>query len=108
MYSYVKDSSLTDLPKKFYAAYTKVFYLIKTDRFFGPDYYDSPHEPHLAEAARKFLLDYTPDYTEGLGHRVIVTTAWQDEVLRRLRATMGEIVARLREVWGRYVETPAF
>jgi len=28
--------------------------------------------------------------------------------LVQARASMGEIVARLREVWGRYVETPAF
>jgi methylmalonyl-CoA mutase cobalamin-binding domain/chain len=28
--------------------------------------------------------------------------------LVRARASMGEIVARLREVWGRYVETPTF
>src|SRR5678810_793538 len=27
IYSYIKDSSLTDLPKKFYPAYTTVFYL---------------------------------------------------------------------------------
>jgi hypothetical protein len=33
LYSYVKDSSLTDLPKKFYAAYTKVFYLINSFTF---------------------------------------------------------------------------
>src|SRR6478735_8977574 len=33
MYSYVKDSSLTDLPKKFYSAYTKVFYLINSFTF---------------------------------------------------------------------------
>jgi methylmalonyl-CoA mutase N-terminal domain/subunit len=26
----------------------------------------------------------------------------------KARATMGEIVARLREVWGHYVETPVF
>ncbi|HYJ65780.1 MAG TPA: hypothetical protein VEV62_18690, partial [Parafilimonas sp.] len=33
LYSYVKDSSLTDLPKKFYSAYTKVFYLINSFTF---------------------------------------------------------------------------
>jgi len=33
LYSYVKDSSLTDLPKKFYPAYTKVFYLINSFTF---------------------------------------------------------------------------
>lgn len=66
-------------------------WVITVDRFFGPDYYDSPADPHLAEAARKYVLDYAPDFTEGLGHHVIVTTAWQDEVVRRLQRTMGEI-----------------
>jgi methylmalonyl-CoA mutase N-terminal domain/subunit len=28
--------------------------------------------------------------------------------LAAARASMGEIVGRLREVWGRYVETPVF
>jgi len=33
IYSYIKDSSLTDLPKKFYPAYTTVFYLINSYTF---------------------------------------------------------------------------
>jgi hypothetical protein len=33
MYSYIKDSSLTNLPKRFYPAYTKVFYLINSFTF---------------------------------------------------------------------------
>jgi hypothetical protein len=33
VYSYIKDSSLTNLPKKFYPAYTTVFYLINSYTF---------------------------------------------------------------------------
>ncbi len=33
LYSYIKDSSLTDLPKEFYPAYTTVFYLINSFTF---------------------------------------------------------------------------
>jgi hypothetical protein len=33
MYRYIKDSSLTNLPKAFYPAYTKVFYLINSFTF---------------------------------------------------------------------------
>src|SRR5436189_1302985 len=33
LYSYIKDSSLTDLPKTFYPAYTTVFYLINSYTF---------------------------------------------------------------------------
>jgi len=33
LYSYIKDSSLTDIPKRFYPAYTTVFYLINSYTF---------------------------------------------------------------------------
>jgi hypothetical protein len=33
IYGYIKDSSLTDLPKRFYPAYTTVFYLINSYTF---------------------------------------------------------------------------
>jgi len=33
LYRYIKDSSLTDLPKEFYPAYTTVFYLINNYKF---------------------------------------------------------------------------
>ncbi len=33
LYSYIKDSSLSNLPKEFYPAYTKVFYLINSYTF---------------------------------------------------------------------------
>src|SRR5204863_3390968 len=33
LWSYIKDSSLTDLPKAFYPAYTTVFYLINSYTF---------------------------------------------------------------------------
>ena len=33
LYNYIKDSSLTNLPKAFYPAYTKVFYLINSYTF---------------------------------------------------------------------------
>lgn len=63
-------------------------WVIVADRFFGPDYYDSPQIPLLADAAREYLLDYTPSFAEGLGHRLIVTTAVQDDVLARLQAAL--------------------
>ena len=33
LYGYIKDSSLTNLPKEFYPAYTTVFYLINSYTF---------------------------------------------------------------------------
>ena len=64
-------------------------WVISIDRFFGPDYYDAPLEPNLADAARKYVLDYAPDYGEGLGHRVVVTTAWQVICWKRSRGWMS-------------------
>jgi len=44
------------------------------DRFIGIDLFDDPGDQSLATAARKYLLDYAPEFIEGLGHRLIVTT----------------------------------
>ena len=55
-------------------------WVITLDRFFTLDYYDSPNLPGLDEVARKYVLDYSPEFTEGLGHRMMVTTAWHEEI----------------------------
>src|SRR5260370_12013773 len=55
-------------------------WVITLDRFFTLDYYDSPNQPGLDEVARKYVLDYSPEFTEGLGHRMMVTTAWHEEI----------------------------
>jgi hypothetical protein len=44
------------------------------DRFIGIDLFDDPGDQSLATTARKYLLDYAPEFIEGLGHRLIVTT----------------------------------
>ena len=55
-------------------------WVITLDRFFTLDYYDSPNQPGLDEVARKYVLDYSPEFTEGLGHRMMVTTSWHEEI----------------------------
>ena len=66
-------------------------WVITLDRFFTLDYYDSPNQPGLNEVARKYVLDYSPEFTEGLGHRMMVTTAWHEEISSLLSQAMDEL-----------------
>ncbi len=71
--------------------HTNTNWVITLDRFFTLDYYDSPHQPGLDEVARKYVLDYSPEFTEGLGHRMMVTTAWHEEIGSLLSQAMDEL-----------------
>ncbi len=66
-------------------------WVITLDRFFTLDYYDSPNQPGLADLARKHVLDYSPEFTEGLGHRMMVTTSWHEEISSLLGHAMNEL-----------------
>ena len=71
--------------------HTNTNWVITLDRFFTLDYYDSPNQPGLDEVARKYVLDYSPEFTEGLGHRMMVTTAWHEEIGSLLSQAMNEL-----------------
>jgi hypothetical protein len=73
------------------ALHTRANWVITLDRFFVLDYYDSPYVPDLGDVARKYLLDYAPEFAEGLGHRMMVTTAWRDEIRLLLAQAMQEL-----------------
>ncbi len=66
-------------------------WVITMDRFFALDYYDSPHAPELRTLAQKYVLDYSPESLEGFGHRMIVTTAWHEEIEALLAQAMAEL-----------------
>lgn len=66
-------------------------WVITLDRFFALDYYDSPNHPALGDVARTYVLDYSPEFTEGLGHRLMVTTAWHDEIHSALVHAMDDL-----------------
>lgn len=66
-------------------------WVVTLDRFFALDYYDSPNDPHLSSAARKYLLDYVPEFGEGLGHRMMLTTSSRDEIRSLLTRAMDEL-----------------
>ncbi len=71
--------------------HTNTNWVITMDRFFALDYYDSPHEPQLSDLSQKYVLDYSPETIEGFGHRMMVTTAWHEEIETLLGQTMREL-----------------
>ena len=55
----------------------------------GLDWLHAPKDAY--KVAQKYVLDYSPDFTDGLGHRMMVTTAWHEEIqalARRIQFTM--------------------
>jgi DNA phosphorothioation-dependent restriction protein DptH len=48
------------------------------DRNFGIEYFDNPanSDPSL----KSYLIDYTPEFIDGIGHRLIVSTYWLKEI----------------------------
>ena len=66
-------------------------WVITLDRFFALDYYDSPRDQRLESIARKYLIDYAPEFSDGLGHRMLVTTAWRDEIEALLSRAMDDL-----------------
>jgi len=66
-------------------------WVITLDRFFALDYYDSPRDQRLDSIARKYLIDYAPEFSDGLGHRMLITTGWRDEIESLLSRAMDDL-----------------
>src|SRR5439155_4464526 len=63
-------------------------WVVTIDRFFGPEFFDSPNDPALSQLSEKYLIDYSPDTGEGLGDRLLVSTCWPDELTRIISQTL--------------------
>ena len=61
------------------------------DRFLGVEFFDFPGDVDLERVSRRYLLDYSPEFVEGLGHRLLVTTAHREEVTEILGRAMSEL-----------------
>jgi DNA phosphorothioation-dependent restriction protein DptH len=48
------------------------------DRNFGIEYFDNPRTG--GGAVRSYLIDYSPEFLDGVGHRLIISTFWLSEV----------------------------
>ncbi len=91
----------------------KADWVILMDRYLGIDLFDDPEDPFLSAVSRKYLLDYAPEFIDGLGHRLVVTTMWREEVEDILSRAMndlgfsvveesvGEALQQLKSVSGR-------
>jgi len=66
-------------------------WVVTADRFFALDYYDSPQNPTLQQQSRTYLLDYAPEFADGIGRRMFITTRWRDEIELLLAAAMREL-----------------
>ena len=62
-------------------------WVVSVDRFVGVDLYEAPR-PGESEA---YILDYAPDFVEGIGDRLTVTTAHRQEVEQLLASAMTEL-----------------
>ena len=77
-----------DLVRVLEVMHQRTDWVVTIDRFFGVDYFDSPHDPVVGRFAEQHVIDYSPEFVEGLGHRMIVTTAWRAEIEAILRRAM--------------------
>jgi hypothetical protein len=48
------------------------------DRNFGIEYFDNPWTG--GGTVRSYLIDYTPEFLDGVGHRLIISTFWLSEI----------------------------
>jgi DNA phosphorothioation-dependent restriction protein DptH len=88
-------------------------WVITLDRFFGVEFFDDPSDPNLAGVAKRYLLDYAPEFLEGIGHRMLVTTSHREEIEEILGRAMsemgfgmveesvGEVLNHLKKISGR-------
>jgi hypothetical protein len=54
-------------------------WVLTIDRNFGVEYFDNPRSAP-GVTVRSYLIDYTPEFLEGVGHRLIVSTFWLSEI----------------------------
>ncbi|NSW58743.1 MAG: type IV secretion system DNA-binding domain-containing protein [Armatimonadetes bacterium] len=66
-------------------------WVLTVDRNFGVEFYDYPREPELSRESERYIIDHVPEFTDGLGHRLIVTTSWHEEAADVLRKALDEL-----------------
>ena len=62
--------------------------VVTIDRFVGLDWYEEAQANGLGAT---YVLDYTPDFVEGMSDRLIVTTRYRDEMVRVIGSAMKEM-----------------
>lgn len=67
-------------------------WLINIDRFVTPDYYDNPSDIKLASISEKYLIDYSPNYSEDIGEKLLVSTCFNDYISDQLSKRLQELI----------------
>ncbi|MDQ3655886.1 MAG: hypothetical protein M3457_12510, partial [Chloroflexota bacterium] len=81
-------------------------WVLTVDRFFGAELFDTPRDTVLGSDHRTYILDASPDFQDGMGHRSLVTTSSRDEVDAILTRAMGPFgLGQLNESVGALVQT---
>lgn len=71
------------------AAHERADWVITLDRGIGPQIFEGAGTAEMAKP--RYLLDYTPDFLEGLGKKLTVTTVHHEEVRRVLGKAMQDL-----------------
>lgn len=74
---------------RYQAAHKRADWVITLDRGIGPEIFEGAGPAGMAET--RYLLDYAPDFLEGLGKKLTVTTVHHDEVQRVLGKAMQDL-----------------
>jgi hypothetical protein len=82
------------------SAHERADWVIGIDRFVGVDLYEGGPNASLSQS---YILDYAPDFVEGIGDRLTVTTSHRAEVERLLEGAMrdlglGDVEESVRDV----------
>ena len=59
------------------------------DRNFGIEYFDNPADAN--PKLKSYLIDYTPEFMDGIGHRLIVSTGWLNEIEKLIEDGLNKI-----------------
>ena len=70
------------------AIHERTDWVITSDRYLGIDMYDDSEKSGLG---RSYTLDYTPDFIEGFGNRLAVTTVHREELFNVLSIALDEL-----------------
>lgn len=71
------------------AAHDRADWVATLDQGIGLELFEDPQSTGLGGS--RYLLDYAPDFLEGLGKKLTITTAHHDEVLRILGEAMRDL-----------------
>lgn len=66
-------------------------WVMTIDRFLGVELYDAPHHGNGRDLARTYLIDHSPEFLDGIGHRLVVSTTHRSEVEEILDRAMDEL-----------------